>query len=181
MTDKEEKILEQICVLLCDCGRGLEESELIQIMSDIKNRNVDKCNHTKILYHCMQDFLKRNGVHSRVNDTSSLDPKRAKQADEETRDSIFAKLHNYIRLLHEMRLLKETSYSQIQPHRIYNMDEVGLDTTRRRAKLIANAATVNRIFQITPEGDGRMNTHVTIAVTSRADGKCNKLLIEHFV
>ena len=182
MTDKEEKLLEQICVLLCDCGRGLEESELIQIMSDIKNRNVDKRNHTKISYHCMQDFLKRNdGVCSRVNNASLLDPKRAEQANEETRDSMFAKLHNYIRLLHEMGLLKETSYSQIQPHRIYNMDEVGLDTTRRRAKLIANAATVNRIFQITPEGDGRMNTHVTIAVTSRADGKCNKLLIEHFV
>jgi len=42
LTDKEEKLSEQICVLLCDCGRGLEESERIQIMSDIKNRNVDK-------------------------------------------------------------------------------------------------------------------------------------------
>jgi len=25
LTDKEEKLSEQICVLLCDCGRGLEE------------------------------------------------------------------------------------------------------------------------------------------------------------
>ena len=54
---------------------------------------------------------------------------------------------------------------------IYNMDEVGTDTTKRRAKVIASSAEMMRHFQITPEGDGKMNMHITACIMMRADGK----------
>ncbi len=54
---------------------------------------------------------------------------------------------------------------------MYNMDEVGTDTTKHRRKVIADKRNpFQRIFTITPEGD-RMKGHITACITTRADGK----------
>jgi hypothetical protein len=48
------------------------------------------------------------------------------------------------------------------------MDEVGNDTTKRQSKkAIADVEIMACIFQLTPEGDGKTNMHITI----HADGK----------
>jgi hypothetical protein len=54
---------------------------------------------------------------------------------------------------------------------IYNMDEVGNGTSKRRSEGIADVDTMACMFQITPEGDGNMNMHVTACITPHADGK----------
>ena len=54
------------------------------------------------------------------------------------------------------------------------MDECAIDTTKRKKKLCSKEDTA-RLFQITPEGDGKMNVHISIALTTRADGKFDKL------
>ena len=59
---------------------------------------------------------------------------------------------------------------------IYNMDEVGADTTKRRGKILVFGKDYSRVFQLTPEGDGKMNIHVTACVTTRADGKYYTIL-----
>ena len=46
-----------------------------------------------------------------------------------------------------------------------------MNTTRSKKKVICSHEETRRLFMITPEGDGKMNVHVTIALTSRADGK----------
>jgi hypothetical protein len=52
------------------------------------------------------------------------------------------------------------------------MDEVATDTTKHRRKIIADKRDpFQRIFTITPEGD-RMQGHITVCVTTRADGTC---------
>ena len=117
-------------------------------------------------------FLKRNDqLRNKVKNTSSLDPARASQACEMTRDCMFTKLENYVCLMHELGLCKEKLYRDFKSSCLYNMDECALDTTRSRKKVICSHTETKRLFRITPEGDGKMNVHITVALTSRADGK----------
>jgi len=67
---------------------------------------------------------------------ASLDPKRARQATEETRDAMFFKLNSYIEMLHAMQKIPWKHYSDIPSDCIYNMDELGNDTTKHRNKII---------------------------------------------
>ena len=73
--------------------------------------------------------------------------------------------------MHELKLCKERSYSEFKSDSIYNMDECALDTTRTTKKVICSKEELDRLFQITPEGDGKMSIHISIALTSRADGE----------
>ena len=54
------------------------------------------------------------------------------------------------------------------------MDECAIDTTKHK-KILCSKEDTARLFQITPEGDGKMNVHISIALTTRADGKFDKL------
>ncbi len=56
-----------------------------------------------------------------------------------------------------------------------HMDEVGSDPTKHRRKIIGDKRNISRAFTITPEGD-RMNGHVTVCVTTRADGTLTLML-----
>ncbi len=55
------------------------------------------------------------------------------------------------------------------------MDELGNDTTKHRKKVIVaktdDKAKEMRTFLKTPEGDGRMPWHITVCLTTRADGE----------
>jgi len=51
------------------------------------------------------------------------------------------------------------------------MDELAMDTTKHKQKVIGDKLNKSRTFIITPEGDGKMNHHVTVYLMSRADGK----------
>jgi len=54
------------------------------------------------------------------------------------------------------------------------MDELGNDTTKHRKKVVVAKTTDSkalRAFVKTPEGDGRMPWHITVCLTTRADGK----------
>ena len=58
---------------------------------------------------------------------------------------------------------------------LFNMDEVGNDTTKHRKKILADKKA-GRDFQITPEGDGKMDAHITACITTRGDGKFSSSL-----
>ncbi len=83
---------------------------------------------------------------------SSMDIKRAKQATEDTRDTMFFKLDApYLKSLHEMGHVSWKSYKDIPKHDIFNMDEVGNDTTKHRSKIVADKMNIMaRMFQRTP-------------------------------
>ena len=73
--------------------------------------------------------------------------------------------------MHEVNLIKEKHYCEIDGKQIYNMDECAIDTTRRQKKVLCDERELNRLFQITPESDAKTNVHIPLALTSRADGK----------
>jgi hypothetical protein len=56
------------------------------------------------------------------------------------------------------------------------MDEVGTATTKHRGRVLGSILDSTRQYTITPEGDGKMNMHLTCCLTSRADGKLFWLL-----
>jgi hypothetical protein len=93
---------------------------------------------------------------------ASFDPKQAEKATEETQDLMFSRLEYYVELLNKLDLVPSwKSFSDVPGHCKYRMDKVGTDTTKRMGPL----------FQITPEGNNKLNHHITLCIASRADGK----------
>ena len=175
LSDDEEANLVHFCSLLACCGRGLTEDELLDCVNIIVHENVDRRDRLPATRKIIEGIKKRNPIlNAYVQFAASLDPKRAEQANEDTRDAFMTKLQNYIVLLHEVGKFEEANYADIKPSQIYNMDEVAIDTTKHRGKVLVGKGKTSRVFQITPEGDNKMNCHITLALTSQADGKSNQ-------
>ena len=108
---------------------------------------------------------------------ASLNPKRACQATVEMRDTMFSKLTAYIEMLYASGKIPWKTYSEIPAEAIFNMDEVGNDTTKHRNKILTKKTTgsdkVNTTctFMQTSEGDGRMPWHITICLMTCGNGK----------
>jgi len=80
-------------------------------------------------------------------------------------------------LLWVISLDRVTSYQEIPASVIYNMDGLGNDTTKHRNKVIcqktdaANETASNiQTFMQMSEGDSCMPWHITVCLTTRADG-----------
>eukprot|EP00978_Attheya_sp_CCMP212_P004903 scaffold10743_cov58-Attheya_sp.AAC.4 len=77
----------------------------------------------------------------------------------------------YVELLNKLDLVPWKSFSEVPATRKYGMDEVGTDTTKRMGKIFVSTELLGPLFQITPEGNNKMNHHITLCITTRADGK----------
>jgi hypothetical protein len=111
----------------------------------------------------LDQLLKNHKELVKLVSADSLDPAWVKKASKQTRDVMFKKLDCCICNLHVMK--------RVPRQVIYNMDEVRTDSTKRWAKVIASAEEMLQHFQITPEGHGKMNMHITACITTRANGK----------
>ena len=173
LTDNEELEVIQLCRLLGNMGYGITRDELQDIVSNITNWQADEREVVEVSDKIVRGLFSRHGELLKIVQASSLDPKRAKQASRETRDAMFAKLDSYIHLLNVIGLVSWKNYQEIPPDCLYNMDEVGNDTTKHRKKVIVGKSqdANMRTFVKTPEGDGRMPWHITVCITTRADGK----------
>ncbi len=170
LTDNEELAIVQVCRVLASMGQGVSKQEVLMMIDEYihieedDRRRVD-CSEKilRVLFGRYTDLVK-------IVAACSIDPQRAKKANTETRDAVFVKLDCYIKSLHAMGLVPWKSYRDVSKKSIYNMDEVGTDTTKHRSKIVADALTMICKFIITPEGDGRMNMHITACITTRSDG-----------
>jgi hypothetical protein len=172
LTDNEEIQIVELCRVLAAMGQGVTTAELLIFINEYLNDSLDERERHDATQKTARLMLRRHKDLAKIVSAGSLDPKRANQATEETRDSVFVKLDAFIKLLHAQFPDKVpwTSIHDVKNTEIYNMDEVANDTTKHRAKVIADAIDFVRVFQITPEGDGKMSGHITIALTTRADG-----------
>ncbi len=174
LTDNEELAIIQLCRLLGGMGYGITRDELQDIVSSITNFDLDERDVVDVSDKVVHGLFSQHGDLLKIVQASSLDPKRAKQACKQTRDAMFAKLDSYICLLKAMRLVPWQTYQEIPPNCLFNMDELGNDTTKHRKKVIVGKTQESkeiRTFVKTPEGDGRMPWHITVCLTTRADGK----------
>jgi hypothetical protein len=93
---------------------------------------------------------------------------------------MFCKLDGFLKTLYAPMGLVEwepSRMSQVTKSTIYNMDKVGMDSTYHRTKVIAEALANIQQLHLTPEGDDRMNMHITLALTTCACGKYNCWII----
>jgi hypothetical protein len=163
----EELSLVQMCRLMSLAGQGVTKNELLQMASTLVHLNTDE----REIVEPVEGMMKCHKDLVTLISADSIDPARAKQANVDTRDAMFAKLVDaYVELLHSMGKVPWASYKDIQKYALYNMDELGTDTTKDRSKVLADAKTIARAFQVNPEGDGKMNMHCTACITTRADG-----------
>ena len=177
LTENEEHSLVRLCTILGSMGYGVTCKDLHSFADSLVNKEVDKREHVPISKHMTDGLLARHKELVKIVAAASLDPKQARQATEETRDAMFLKLISYIELLHSMGEIPWKNYCDIPPNSIYNMDKLGNDTTKHRNKVICQRTSVEtdkasntRAFMRTSEGDGRMPWHITVCLTTRADG-----------
>jgi len=174
LSENEELSIVQLCRLLGSMGYGITRDELQSFISTVTNWQIDERESVEVSEKIVRGLFRRHGDLLKLVQAASLDPKRAKQASKETRDAMFAKLDSSVRLLKAMGLVSWNNYQEIPPDCLYNMDEVGNDTTKHRKKVVVGKtqdAKAMRAFVKTPEGDGRMPWHITVCLTTRADGK----------
>jgi len=182
LTANEEHSLVQMCTVFGFMGYGLTCHDLHVLAEAIVNKDIDKHLHVPISMHVTDDLLQHNKELVKIVAASSLDPKSAGQATSATRYAMFSKLNSYIQLLFAMGEAPWKTYNNISADLIYNMDKVGNDTTKHRNKVISKKRDsgtkevkigyLHATFMCTSKGDGRMPWHITICLTTRADGMC---------
>jgi hypothetical protein len=146
--------------------------ELLDMANSYIHHHADARMTQPATMNLVDHLLKRHRELAKLVSASLLDPQRAKQATKETRDAVFFKLNCYVKTLYAMGLCKWESYKDVPDQDKFNMDKVGADTTKHRKKVIADkVADWARIFQVTPEGDGKMNIHVTLCITTCGNGR----------
>jgi hypothetical protein len=170
LTDNEELAIVQLCRVLANMGQGVSKQEVLLMIDEYLHIEEDDRRRVDCSAKILRGLFERHTDLVKIVAACSIDPQRAKKANTETRDAVFVKLDCYIKSLHAMGLVPWKSFSDVSKKSIYNMDEVGTDTTKHRSKIVADALTMIRKFLITPEGDGRMNMHITACITTRSDG-----------
>jgi len=170
LTEVQEKNFVHFALAMGKTGRGIDRDELLDIINGVRNKDVDERERKQATDQVVKDILKRHPDVMKLVNAGSLDPLRAKKATEKTRDTVFSKLQAQTRGLYSEGKLPWKNYCDIPSRCIYNMDEVGTDTTKHRRKVIADKRDpFQRIFAVTPEGDS-MKGHITACITTRADG-----------
>jgi len=126
----------QFCTVLGSMGYGITCEELHSFVDSIVNQNVDNREHVKISKHVIDSLLARHKEKVKIVSAASLDPKRARQANSDTRDAMFYKLNSYIQMLYSSGKIPWSTYDKIPSDSIFNMDELGNDTTKHRNKIL---------------------------------------------
>jgi len=89
LTENQEHLLVRLCTVLGCMGYGLTCNDIHNFADQIVNKNVDQCVCMPISKHVPEGLLTRHSTLVKIMAASSLDPKRAQQATEETRDAMF--------------------------------------------------------------------------------------------
>ena len=174
LTLAEQQQILKSCAVLSALGLGFGETEITKVINvtlagreDADEREaVDAEVSAKVL----RLMRKRYSGFGALRKGGSIDIARADKANEDTRDTMFMKLDEYVYLLHRMGISPWERWADVPARNKYNMDEVGTDTTKRRKKIYAEESFLP-LFRRTAEGDGKMNRHITLCITTRADGK----------
>jgi hypothetical protein len=175
MTDDEQVSLLQMCGLVACIGTGgVTDDDQLAMINEIVSESccdIEEDDRIHVCREVLKNMQEKFKDLVKLKTPASIDPKRAEKANEETRDSMFSRLEYYAEFLHHLGLIPWKSFADVPAHCKYGMDEVGTDTTKRMGKILVPSTHEGPVFQVTPEGDNKMNRHITLCLTTRADGK----------
>ena len=143
LTNDEELAFIHIMRIIGNMGHGVTHQEAISMIDKHVHGKVDGQDAVKCSEKFLCAILNQN-KEIKLGSAGSLDPQHAKKATKDTRDVMFTKLDACIRNLNAMKLVSWKLYRDVPADSIYNMDEVGTDTTKHRSKIICNSATTIR-------------------------------------
>lgn len=108
-------------------------------------------------------------------DVNSIDPRRVEQSNPENYNMFLHKTNNMLEILYELYpdIWPYKRFADVPPSHIYNTDEQGPNPTKLRDKCLCPkdmTKEYNRLFVVTSEGDGKMETHITVCNFVCANG-----------
>ena len=165
----EELYVVELLTLLAATGYGITISDFRIIVDEIVHFNEPTISRVAVTEKVVRGIMERyDHLHTIYSD--SVDKQRAEKATIDTRDAVFTKLEAQVQNLNKCGKIPWKNYNSIPSGNIYNMDEVGVDTTKHRNKIVSSKQFKSRAFTVTKEGDNKMNMHITCCLTSRGDG-----------
>ena len=152
LSPQEEDRIVDIIRIMAATGRGLSQVDILEMINILLKEDITEQKHKNVTHKVVYGLMKRR-PEIRTICTDSLDVQRAAdQASEGTRDAMFVKLKSYISIIHASNIVDSPDYNLIPREQIYNMDELGVDTTKHRNKIFASSAEkLLRLFSITPK------------------------------
>ena len=127
----------QMCPILSMCGCGVSADELLNMSNEYIHHHQDARLIQAATRKTTRGLMGRHKELVKIVQASSMDPKGAEQATEDTRDGMFFKLDAYIKSLHEMGHVRRKCYKDIPKEHLFRMDEVGTETTKCQSKIVA--------------------------------------------
>jgi hypothetical protein len=171
LTPDKELAFVQLMGMMGNMGHDMTKLEAVEVIDEYINHRVGQRKIVQVLDKILCGLLNHHNDLVKVISAGLLDRQPARKANAKTRDAVFTKLDCYIYNLYAMEKITWHSYRDVPNDCIYNMDKVGLDTTKHGSKVIADAAAIIRKYQKTKEDEGKMNMHITTCLTTRADGE----------
>ena len=171
LTDDEIALVVNTCKELSSMGLGIDEDTCLHVVNTILSERIELKKFKPVTRGVVSRIIKANSDLLKLTMGNSINPKRVRQADTDVRNALFVKLENFIKLLHSQGKIPWKTFADIPPEYIYNMDEVATNTHDHRKRVIACKLDLGRLFQEVVGGDSKMPFHITICITSRADGK----------
>ena len=171
LTLDEEELVVSMAQTMSNMGLGIDKTVFLDCINAVLSSRVEKKHFQEATMSVVDRLLKNHKDLISLMHGNAIDAARVRQAKEEVRNSFFVKLELYTQLLHKMKKIPWKTFADVPSANIFNMDEIATDTSKHRRKIIGNVSKLGRIFQLTPEGDGRMPFHITICLTTTATGK----------
>ena len=177
LTEDEEKVLVSTCIQMAAMGLGIDTDTCLVVVNSILARRIDTVDFVPVCVGVVIRIISRNSELLRLVRGNSIDPKRVRQADQDVRNAMFVKLDNMIKLLHNQGKVPWSSLAEVPGDCLSNMDKLAVNAHSHRKKVIAPVSSYldekGRLYQETSSGDSKMPFHITIALTTTANGKLN--------
>ena len=175
LSHDDDEFIAQLCETCCEQGFPFNRKSLASLVVKIATAHGRKnvvCGKS-----WMRAFLSRHSERLGVYKPCAVGSDRANQASEAVRDAVFAKLNALLDLLVTRELLTQAQRddSAFLAPLFSNMDEIGLDFTKRWESIIGSKqarkkARKLRKSVVMPTDPTHVPFHVSVAVTSIADG-----------
>ena len=171
LTNDETALIVSSCRELSVMGLGIDEDTCLTVANSILEERIDKKDFVPVTRGVVRRVITNNKELLTLMKGNSIDPKRARQADESVMEALFVKLENYVKILHNQGKVPWASASDIPAKNQSNMDEIATNSHSHRKKIIADKLRLGRLFQEANAGDSKMPMHISMCITSKPCGE----------
>ena len=173
LTPSEEKMVLAYIDAVNDALGMITREQIHNVISSIAMTNIADEHRFELSDHVTRRFVKKNNIQFKA--VASVDPSHISQANTSILHAFHSLLNNYCKTMHQSDATNFpfSSFAEIPASNKLNMDEVGSNVAKIRQKAAVQQGTAHSQtpYVSTPEGNGKVEHHVTLAVTTCASGQ----------